>query len=118
MLESYRLADSGEEFSRRLATPRVFARHQGAGLGEYLCRALSQPATLAKPIDLAWLLASYAQDGLARIEAAVDAPSLGAVRSALEEALDVRLKGEKGSRFFHSTLVQTLFYGVFSALVL
>ena len=48
----------------------------------------------------------------------MDAPSLGAVRSALEEALDVRLKGEKGSRFFHSTLVQTLFYGVFSALVL
>ncbi|MYE01331.1 MAG: N-6 DNA methylase, partial [Alphaproteobacteria bacterium] len=30
----------------------------------------------------------------------------------------VRFEGEKGARFFHSTLVQTLFYGVFSAWVL
>ena len=40
------------------------------------------------------------------------------MRSALEEALGVRFEGEKGARFFHSTLVQTLFYGVFSAWVL
>ena len=44
-------------------------------------------------------------DGLARVEAAGDAPSLKAVRSALEEALGVRFEGEKGARFFHSTLV-------------
>ena len=64
------------------------------------------------------MLASYARDGLARVEAAGDAPSLAAVRSALEEALGVRFEGNKGARFFHSTLVQTLFYGVFSAWVL
>ncbi len=40
------------------------------------------------------------------------------MRSALEEALGVRFEGGKGRRFFHSTLVQTLFYGVFSAWVL
>ena len=57
---------------------------------------------------MAWLLASYARDGLARVEAAGDAPSLTAVRSALEEALGVRFQGEKGTRFFYSTLVQTL----------
>ena len=62
--------------------------------------------------------ASYARDGLARVEAAGDAPSLTRVRSALEEALGVRFEGEKGARFFHSTLVQTLFYGIFSAWVL
>ena len=61
------------------------------------------------------MLASYARDGLARVEAAGDAPSLTAVRTALEEALGVRFEGEKGTRFFHSTLVQTLFYGVFPA---
>ena len=88
------------------------------GLGEYLARVLSHRAALAEPKDLAWLLASYARDGLARVEAAGDAPSLTAVRSALEEALGVRFEGEKGARFFHSTLVQTLFYGVFSAWVL
>ena len=40
------------------------------------------------------------------------------MRSALEEALGVRFDGDKGARYFHSTLVQTLFYGVFSAWVL
>ena len=45
-------------------------------------------------------------------------PQLEAVRSALEEALGVRFEGERGARFFRSTLVQTLFYGVFSAWVL
>ena len=98
--------------------PRAFARAVGAGLGEYLARALSHRAALAEPRDLAWLLASYARDGLARVDAAGEAPSLKAVRSALEEALGVRFEGDKGVRFFHSTLVQTLFYGVFSAWVL
>ena len=118
MLESFRLADSEEAFARRLEHPRALARAVGAGLGEYLSRALSHRAALAEPKDLAWLLASYARDGLARVEAAGDAPSLKAVRSALEDALGVRFEGERGARFFRSTLVQTLFYGVFSAWVL
>ena len=118
MLESFRLAESEEAFAQRLEHPRAFARAVGAGLGEYLSRALSHRAALAEPKDLAWLLASYARDGLARVEAAGDAPSLTAVRTALEEALGVRFEGERGARFFRSTLVQTLFYGVFSAWVL
>ena len=118
-LETFRLAETAEDFTRRLDTPRTFARDIGAGLGEYLCRALSHRAALTEPKDLAWLLASYARDGLARVEAAGDdAPSLAAVRAALEEALGVQFKGDKGTRFFYSTLVQTLFYGVFSAWVL
>ncbi len=117
-LETFRLADSAEAFERMLEKPRAFARDVGAGLGEYLCRALLYRAALAEPKDLAWLLASYARDGLARVEAAGDAPQLAAVRAALEEALGVRFEGEKGARFFRSTLVQTLFYGVFSAWVL
>ena len=117
-LETFRLAESAERFEALLETPRAFAREVGAGLGEYLCRALSHRASLTEPSDLAWLLASYARDGLARVEAAENAPSLAAVRSALEEALGVRFEGERGAAFFRSTLVQTLFYGVFSAWVL
>ena len=117
-METFRLAGSAQDFESRLETPRAFARDVGAGLGEYLCRALSHRASLTEPRDLAWLLASYARDGLARVEAAGDAPSLGAVRSALEEALGVRFEGERGTAFFRSTLVQTLFYGIFSAWVL
>ena len=117
-LETLRLAASEDEFLARLEKPRAFAREAGASLGEYLARALSHRAALAEPKDLAWLLASYARDGLARVEAAGGAPQLAAVRSALEEALGIRFEGERGRRFFRSTLVQTLFYGIFSAWVL
>ncbi|MDE0405541.1 MAG: N-6 DNA methylase [Nitrospira sp.] len=114
-LETFRLAESAEDFRRRLEHPRTFAKEIGAGLGEYLSRALSHRATLVEPKDLAWLLASYARDGLARVEATGNTPLLTAVRDSLESALGVRFEDERGSRFFHSTLVQTLFYGIFSA---
>ena len=117
-LETFRLADSAAEFEERLQHPRAFANGVGTALAEYLGRALSHRATLAEPRDLARLLASYARDGLARVAAAGDASSLNAVRSALEEALGVKFEGERGAAFFRSTLVQTLFYGVFSAWVL
>ena len=117
-LESFRLANGAEDFRRKLEKPRAFARAAGAGLGEYLARTLSHRAAVAEPKDLAWLLASYARDGLARVEAAGDAPALATVRTALQDALGVRFEGARGARFFHSTLVQTLFYGVFSAWVL
>ena len=105
--------------SRRASKkPHAFARDVGASLGEYLCRALSHPTRLVEPSALARLLASYARDGLARVEAADDAPSLWAVREALEQALGVQFRDEVGAAFFRSTLVQTLFYGVFSAWVL
>ena len=117
-LETFRLAADEADFDRRLETPRAFARQIGTSLGEYLGRALSHRAAIAEPKDLARLLASYARDGLSRVEAAGDAPALAAVRTALEESLGVRFEGDRGARFFRSTLVQTLFYGVFSAWVL
>ena len=117
-LEAFRLAADADDFWRKMETPRAFARNVGAGLGEYLARVLSHRAALAEPKDLAWLLASYARDGLARVEAAGNVSSLLAVRSAMEEALGIRFEGERGDRFFRSTLIQTLFYGVFSAWVL
>jgi hypothetical protein len=43
---------------------------------------------------------------------------LATVRTALEEALGLKFEGEKGEHFFRSSLVQTLFYGVFSSWVL
>ena len=118
-LETFRLATSAQAFNHELESPQAFAREIGTALGEYLTRALSHRAALAEPRDIALLLASYARDGLARVETAGrDTPSLNAVRTALEEALGVHFDDAKGTRFFHSTLVQTLFYGVFSAWVL
>ena len=117
-LETFRLSASAADFDKALQHPHSFANKTGPALAEYLGRALSHRAALAEPRDLARLLASYARDGLARVEASGDAPSLNAVRSALEEALGVKFEGDRGAAFFRSTLVQTLFYGIFSAWVL
>ena len=117
-LETFRMADSAAEFDKALQHPKALSNRIGPALAEYLGRALSHRAALAEPRDLARLLASYARDGLARMEASSDQSSLNAVRSALEEALGVKFEGDKGTAFFHSTLVQTLFYGIFSAWVL
>ena len=84
---------------------------------EYLLRVMRHAAQLAAPEDVAWFLASYARDGRARLEG-VELAALETVRTALEEALGLKFEGEKGEHFFRSSLVQTLFYGVFSAWVL
>ena len=117
-METFRLAESAEEFESRLDQPRTFARDVGTAFGEYLCRALAHRAALVEPKDLAWLLASYARDALTRVEVREDESALKAVREALEQALGVHFRDAEGAAFFRSTLVQTLFYGVFSGWVL
>ena len=117
MLEGYRLAPNEAAFWAAAATPHAAAEEHGERFAEYLKRVMLHAAPLASPQDVAWFLASYARDARARIERSA-LPALGSVRSALEEALGLRFEGEKGEHFFRSTLVQTLFYGVFSAWVL
>jgi len=116
-LESYRLAVSEADFWREAAHPRRLAMAHGERFTEYLKRVMLQAAPLAAPKDVAWFLASYARDAKARIEGA-DLPALQVLRAALEEALGLKFEGDKGEHFFRSTLVQTIFYGVFSAWVL
>jgi hypothetical protein len=93
-----------------------FTRHKDA-LPDFLARVMLYRAPLVQPKDVAWLLASYAREASARAE---DHPlsSFDAVKTALQESLGIRFEGEKGEHFFRSTLVQTLFYGIFSAWVL
>ena len=116
-LESYRLAVSETDFWREAAHPRRMATAHGERFIEYLKRVMLQAAPLAAPKDVAWFLASYARDAKARIEGAA-LPALKVLRDALEEALGLKFEGDKGEHFFRSTLVQTIFYGVFSAWVL
>jgi hypothetical protein len=66
---------------------------------------------------VAELLAAYAREALARVEG-IDLPALGTIRVALEDALGITFQGPRGEHFFRSTLIQTLFYGIFSAWVL
>lgn len=115
--ESYSLAKTDAEFWTLAATPGAAAKACGVQFGEFLRRVLIQTAPIRLPQELAWLLASYGRDALARVESA-SLPALGTLRSALEDALGMKFEGAKGEHLFRSTLVQTLFYGVFSAWVL
>ena len=117
-LEAYQLAATEQAFWDVARTAQSSAKAFGKSFGEYLRRALTQSVPLREPKDVAWFLASHARDALARVEAKGTLRALATVRNALEQALGVRFEGEKGKHFFRSTLVQTLFYGVFSAWVL
>ncbi|MGA2852466.1 MAG: N-6 DNA methylase, partial [Terracidiphilus sp.] len=113
-IERYILADSVPDLWT--APLAQFAKHKQL-LPDFLARVMLYRAPLAQPKDVAWLLASYAREARARAE---DHPlaSFDAVKKALQESLGIRFEGEKGEHFFRSTLVQTLFYGIFSAWVL
>jgi REP element-mobilizing transposase RayT len=117
ILECYRLADSEGEFWRAAATPRKTDQNHGERFSEFLQRVMLHAAPLAAPEDVAWFLASYARAAKTRIEG-LELSALGSVRTALEEALGLKFEGDKGDHFFRSSLVQTLFYGIFSPWVL
>jgi hypothetical protein len=118
VLETFSLAPGETAFWEAAAHPQKTAKEVGERLLDYLRRVLLHNAPLVIPADVAWFLASYAREALARVETAGDLPALAAVRTALEDALGARFEGARGEHFFRSTLVQTLFYGVFSAWVL
>ena len=121
-LEAYRLALSEADFWKEAAHPRRMATAHGERFLEYLKRVMLQAAPLAAPKEVAWFLASYARDAKARIGEG-ELPAMDTLRAVLEEALGLKFEGtkadpEKGKHFFRSALVQTIFYGVFSAWVL
>lgn len=116
-LEAYHLAESEAAFWQAAANPQAILTAHGERFTEYLKRVLLSNAPLEAPADVAWFLASYARDAKARVETAGQV-ALDSIRKALEEALGIQFTGERGEHFFRSTLVQTLFYGVFSAWVL
>ena len=115
--EFFSLAADEPTFWAMAAHPVKSAHEQGAHLGEFLRRVIMNAAPLTRPEDIAWFLASYARDALATLEEK-DGSNLAPLRTSLETALGIKFEGQKGEHFFRSTLVQTLFYGVFSAWVI
>lgn len=116
--EAFSLAEDEQDFwQQKAAHPRRTAQSNGDPFIEFIKRACLHAAPLTNPKDVAWFLASYARDALFRVERKKKLPALQTVRSALEEALGMKFTDDKGEHFFRSTLVQTLFYGVFSAWV-
>ena len=116
--ERYVLADSEQAFWDKIYALRGDPKHpEHERLWQFLRRALLSTARISTPQDLAAFLASYAREARARVEVA-PMGTVEPVRNALSEALGVHFEGERGAHFFQSTLIQTLFYGVFSAWVL
>lgn len=115
--DQYALAPTEEAFWKTAAHPRKMAQEQGERFSEFLKRVMLHPAPLSLPKDLAWILASYAKEAKGQL-AGSNMASLTSLRRALEHGLGLQFEGEKGEHFFLSSLVQTLFYGIFSAWVL
>lgn len=118
VLETLRLSETESGFWARVQQPRKYAEDASEGLTEFLRRVLLHNAPLSDPKDLAWFLASYARTARLRLEQKHELAALDALRAQLEDALGLKFEGEKGDHFFRSTLVQTLFYGMFAAWVL
>ena len=119
-LERFTLAADEASFWALAAHPAKTQATQGEAFEDFLARVLQHNAPLADPKDLAALLASYAREARHRVEHASDtaAKQLDALQKSLESSLGVSFNASEGGHFFRSTLVQTLFYGVFSAWVL
>lgn len=119
-LERFSLAPNESSFWALAAHPTKAQAEQGEAFEDFLARVLQHNAPLADPKDLAALLASYAREARHRVEHATDtaAKQLEAFQQSLETSLGVTFNANEGGHFFRSTLVQTLFYGLFSAWVL
>lgn len=115
--EFYSLAADEMSFWAAATTSLKTAEAHAVHFVEFLQRVLMNAAPLTRAEDVAWFLASYARDALATLEEK-HATTLAPLREALETALGIKFEGEKGDHFFRSTLIQTLFYGVFSAWVI
>lgn len=116
-LETYRLAPSESQFWKAANTERATSARLSGSFQEFLKRVLLNTAMLGTPEEVAWFLASYAREAKFRVEEG-HLPALVNIRTALEEALGMKFDAPRGEQFFRSTLIQTLFYGMFSAWVL
>ncbi|MCD2186187.1 type ISP restriction/modification enzyme [Actinomycetospora soli] len=111
------LAETAKEFDQLLQSKHGAAALDVQEIWDSLRHALALNAPIRRPQDLAFHLASYARQALSRIEHS-NLEVLDPLRKVFDETLGITFAGETESRFFRSTLVQTLFYGTFSAWVL
>lgn len=117
-LDSFRLTPNEKAFWALTEHPHKASPQFADRFAEFLKRVMLSTATIVAPKNLAFYLASLARDARLRIEEKRDLPALASLRSALEQSLGLTFEGDKGEHFVRSTLIQTLFYGVFSAWVL
>ncbi len=115
LIMRYPLAADERTFWR--TSPEILAKLHNDGLTDFLISVLTWDATISRPKDLAEALARYAREALRRLEHQ-SAEALAPLRLALSNVLGLHFTDEVGEHFFRSSLVQTLFYGLFSAWVI
>ena len=113
-LPRFTLADSEDDFWEKAKHPVKTAAEFGEQLCEFLRRALLHNAPITTAADVAKHLASYAHETLALLKNG-DKAAMRPLRESLESMLSMTFSGKKGDRFFHSTLTQSIYYGLFSA---
>ena len=113
-LPRFTLADSEDDFWEKVAHPVKTAAEFGGRLCEFLRRALMHNAPINSAADVAKYLASYARETLELLENG-DKKAMRPLRESLASMLSMTFSGEDGDHFFHSTLAQSIYYGLFSA---
>ena len=113
-LPRFTLADSEDDFWEKAKHPVKTAAEFGEQLCEFLRRALLHNAPITTADDVAKHLASYARETLALLKDG-DEEAMSPLRKDLESMLSMTFSGEDGDHFFHSTLAQSIYYGLFSA---
>lgn len=115
--EVFSLAESESDFWNNSVSSIV--EEHAEGLISFLKHVMMSAAPISEPKDLASILAFYAREAKLRIERGnIDLTRLKEIKSDFETALGITFDDEEGENFFRSTLIQTLFYGIFSAWVL
>jgi hypothetical protein len=117
VLEDFELAGRADELWQMTRNAGAVPDALEERFTGFISRMLQRNAPLIHPEDVAALLASYARDARIRLgDASLD--DLAVLRDALEESLGIEFQGDRGEGFFRSTVIQTIFYGLFSAWVL
>lgn len=115
--ERFNLAETESDFWKCAINLKSIVTENESNFISFIERVMLYPVPLTEPRDVAWFFASYAKEAKNKIEN-LRLIELDEFKKALEETLGISFNGEKGEHFFKSTLVQTLFYGIFSAWVL
>jgi hypothetical protein len=111
----YRISGNSDAFWK--AKPTKLAEEHEEGFRDFLEGVYARPAPITRPKDLAADLARHAREAKRRLSRhRID--DLTPLKDAFESALGLSFKDEKGLDFFRSSLVQTLFYGLFSGWML
>lgn len=99
------------------APARALVDERGEAVTDFLSAAMRRGAPIRRPRDLAADLARHAREARRRLERR-PIEDLAPLREAMERTLGLHFHGAEGEHFFRSSLVQTLFYGLFSGWML